>query len=177
MRPPDDWTQPRFYDLLRVLCEHHVAFVVIGGLAVGLQGFVRATKDVDAVPESTSDNLSLLWEALVALDARPAEIGDFKPDEMPVPFSRDGLIEGGGNWVLNTAFGRLDLMPYVEDTEGELPYEELRDDAVRVDLDEIGHPIWVASVEHLIGMKQRAGRDQDRVDITALRMAHGLEDD
>jgi hypothetical protein len=78
--------------------------------------------------------------------------------------------------VLYTSLGRLDLMPYVEDTEGELTYAELRDAADRVDLPEVGSPVWVASVEHLIGMKQRANRDQDRIDITALRMARGLED-
>ena len=37
---PDADTLPRFYDLLRVLCEHGVAFVLIGGFAVSLQGYV-----------------------------------------------------------------------------------------------------------------------------------------
>lgn len=59
--------------------------------------------------------------------------------------------------------------------DGDLPYDVLRAEAERVDLSEIGHPIWVASVDHLIGMRQRAGRDQDLIDVTALRMAHGLE--
>jgi len=174
---PDADTLPRFYDLLRVLCEHEVAFVLIGGFAVSLQGYVRTTKDIDIVPESTHENVSRLWDALTSVAARPAEIGDFKPSELPVAFTREGLIEGGGNWLLYTTLGRIDLMPYVEDTEGELTYEELRESAERVDLPQVGHPIWVASVEHLIGMKEHANRDQDRIDITALRMAHGLEED
>lgn len=177
MTVPDADTPPRFYDLLRVLCEHDVAFVLIGGFAVSLQGYVRTTKDIDIVPEQTQDNVSRLWEALSEVNARPAAIGDFKPEEMPMPFSREALLDGGANWVLFTSLGRIDLMPYVEDTEGELPYQELREDAERVDLHEIGHPIWVASVEHLIGMKQRANRPLDQIDVTALRMAHGLEDD
>ncbi len=174
---PNADTLPRFYDLLRVLCEHEVAFVLIGGFAVSLQGFVRTTKDIDIVPESTPENVSRLWDALTSVAARPADLGDFKPSEMPVAFTREGLIEGGGNWVLYTTLGRVDLMPYVEDTEGELTYEELRESAERVDLPQVGHPIWVACVEHLIGMKEHANRDQDRIDITALRMAHGLEED
>ncbi|HET7044664.1 MAG TPA: hypothetical protein VFI37_07430, partial [Gaiellaceae bacterium] len=93
------------------------------------------------------------------------------------PFTREGLIEGGGNWVVYTTLGRIDLMPYVEDADGELTYEELRESAERVDLEEVGHPLYVASVEHLIAMKQHANRDLDRIDITALRMAHGLEGD
>lgn len=174
---PGPDTPPRFYDLLRMLCEHEVAFVLIGGFAVSLQGFVRTTKDIDIVPELTRENVSRLWDALTSVHARPAELGDFKPSEMPMAFTREGLIEGGGNWILYTTLGRIDLMPYVEDTEGELTYEELRESAERVDLPPVGHPIWVASVEHLIGMKEHANRDQDRIDITALRMAHGLEQD
>lgn len=153
-------TPPRFYDLLRVLREHGVEFVIIGGFAVSLQGYVRTTKDIDVVPEPTRENLARLWEALSTLDARPAEIGDFKPQE-----------------VVYTMFGRIDLMPDVEDTEGELTYDELRASADSVEIEEVGHPVWVASVEHLIGMKQRAGRDLDLIDVTALRMAHGLEAD
>jgi hypothetical protein len=174
---PDADTRPRFYDLLRVLCEHEVAFVIIGGFAVSLQGYARTTKDIDIVPGPTRDNVSRLWDALASVAARPAEFNDFKPEEMPVPFTREGLVESSGNWVLYTTLGRIDLMPYVEDTEGELTYEELRGSAERVDLEEVGHPIWAASVEHLIGMKEHANRDQDRIDITALRMAHGLEAD
>jgi len=170
-RPPD------FYGLLKTLADFEVAFVLIGGFAVTLQGYVRATKDVDVVPDPSAENLTRLWDALVSIDARPAELGDFKQVEMPVPFTPDGLAGGGGNWVLYTRLGRVDVMLHVEDADGELTFDELRESAERVELDEIGRPIWVASVEHLIAMKQRAGRDLDRIDITALRMAQGLEDE
>src|SRR5205814_920429 len=125
----------------------------------------------------TAENFSRLWEALATVDALPAEGGDFNPEEMPVPFTRAGLIEGGDNWTVYAKFGRIDLMPYVEDTDGELTYQELRERAERADLEEVRHPIWVASVDHLIAMKEHAGRDQDRIDIRALRMAHGLEEE
>jgi len=169
-------TQPRFYDLLRLLSGDQVEFVLIGGFAVTLQGYVRTTKDIDIVPKPSTDNLSRLWDALTSIDARPGETADCKPEELPVPFSHEGLVEGQGNWILYTRLGRVDLMQYVEDMDGELTYDELRAGAERVDLDEVGHPIWVASLDHLIGMKERANRDQDRIDITALRMAHGLEE-
>ena len=174
---PDADAPPRFFDLLRALGDHDVSFVLIGGFAVALQGYPRFTKDIDIVPDPDPANIGRLWDVLVRVDAEPAPLADFKPAEMPLPFSRDSLIEGGGNWILYTTLGRIDLMRYVEDVDGELAYEELRESADRVYLDEIGHPIRVASVEHLISMKQRANRDQDRIDITALRMAHGLEAD
>jgi hypothetical protein len=166
-------TPPRFFELLRVLCEHSVEFVLIGGFAVALHGYVRATKDIDIVPAGSPENLGRLWDALVELEAEPAGLTDFRPKEMPVDFSLNGLIDGGGNWALYTRLGRVDVMQWVQGVDG---YDELRAGAERVDEPSIGYPIWVAGRDDLISMKEAAGRDIDRIDITALRMAHGLEE-
>ena len=163
----------RFFDLLRVLCEREVEFVVIGGLAVNLHGYERATKDIDIVPEQSPENLARLWAALTSVDAKPKEIEDFRPEELPVEFSLEGLIEGGGNWILGTKLGRIDIMQWVSGVES---YEELRANAIRQDLPEVGLPIWIAGFDDLLTMKREAGRDLDLIDITALRMAHGLEE-
>ena len=89
--------------------------------------------------------------------------------------TREGFITGGANWVVYTALGRVDVMPYAESADGEMSYGDLRENAVRVDLDEVGAPIWVASTAGLIAMKEHANRDIDRIDLTALRMAQGEE--
>lgn len=39
--------EPSFAKLLGVLAEARVKFVLVGGLAVTLQGYVRFTEDVD----------------------------------------------------------------------------------------------------------------------------------
>jgi len=170
--PPDEHTPPRFFNLLRVLGEHEVEFVLIGGLAVGYHGYRRATKDIDIVPEQSRDNLARLWRALAQLEARPAELDEFRAEEMPMPFTLDGLVAGGGNWVLYTRFGRLDVMQWVKGIES---YEVLRANAETINEPAIGYPVRVAGVEDLIAMKEAADRDLDRIDVTALRMAHGLE--
>jgi hypothetical protein len=172
-RPPGPRAPADFFDLLRVLSEHRVEFVVIGGLAVALHGYVRATKDIDIVPKPSRENLTRLWSAVSEIGATPIELGEFRTEEMPMAFSVDGLIEGGGNWALSTRLGRLDVMQWVNGVDG---YAELRPNAVRVDEPSVGHPIWVAGLGDLISMKEAAGRDLDRIDITALRMAQGLEE-
>ena len=172
---PGPATPPRFFDLTKALCRHDVGFVLIGGFAVTLHGYIRATKDVDIVPDPDPANMSRLWDALSTLNARPAEFGEFKRQELPVPFTREGFSSGGGNWVIYTTLGRVDVMPYVESADGEMLYDDLRKNAVRVDLDEVGFPIWVASTADLIAMKEHANRDIDRIDLTALRMAQGEE--
>ena len=163
----------RFFPLLKVLHEHGVEFVVIGGFAVVLHGVERATKDVDVVPEQSRENLSRLWDALVALEARPADLADFCPEEMPMPFSLEGLVEGAGNWVLMTPLGRIDVMQWVAGVES---YQELRANASSEYVPEVGGTVWFAGLDDLLEMKREAGRDQDLIDITALRMAHGLEE-
>jgi Nucleotidyltransferase of unknown function (DUF6036) len=162
-----------FFPILKVLREHRVEFVVIGGFAVILHGVVRATKDIDIVPEQSEANLERLWAALVDLQAKPAEIADFLPEEMPVSFTLDGLVEGGGNWVLETRLGRVDVMQWVTGVES---YAALRAAAEADDVPEAGGIVWFAGFDDLIEMKREAGRDQDLLDITALRMAHGLEE-
>lgn len=163
----------RFFDLLRVLRAHGVEFVVIGGFALAFHGVERATKGVDLVPAPGEENLTRLWRAFEELGGELHGLEDFRPEEMPVEWGLEGLIEGAGNWIVHTCFGRLDVMQWVAPFDS---YDELRANAVEVDVDEVGAAILVAGLDDLIAMKDAAGRDQDRIDIAALRMAHGLEE-
>lgn len=156
-----------------MLGDHEVEFVVIGGFAVILHGVERATKDVDVVPEQSRENLARLWDALVDLAAFPAEQPDFRPEEMPMPFTLDGLVEGAGNWALHTRLGRIDVMQWVSGVDS---YAQLRANASSEHVPETGGTVWFAGLDDLIEMKREAGRPQDLIDITALRMAHGLEE-
>lgn len=158
---------------MRVLRGHDVEFIVIGGFALGFHGAGRATKGVDIVPEPSEENLARLWRALEELDADPQGLEDFRPDEVPVEWGLEGLIAGGGNWIVHTRLGRLDVMQWVEPFDS---YDELRANAVEVYVDEVGGTILITAVEGLIAMKEAAGRDQDLIDVTALRMAQGLEE-
>lgn len=162
----------RLFPLLAVLAEHEVEFVVIGGVAVNAHGVIRATKDVDVVPRSTPENLARLWDALATVDAKPGELEGFRPEEMPVPWTLRSLIEGEGNWILHTRLGRIDVMQSVAGADG---YEDLVRNALSATPPEVGRPILFAGLDDLIAMKQEAGRDQDMMDVTALRLANGLE--
>ena len=152
--------------LLRTLRECDVEFVVIGGLAVAAHGYVRATKDVDVVPRPDAENRRRLYEALESLDAEPTEVGDFRPEELPVPFAPEGLDEGG-NWALRTRAGRIDVLQWVAGIES---YEQLRAGAIEVALPNVG-PVLVAGYDDLLAMKRAAARPVDRRDIAALEDA------
>jgi hypothetical protein len=155
--------------IFRALVEHDVEFLVIGGFAVAVHGYPRATKDVDIVPRPDPGNLKRLYTALSVIDARPLELADFRPEEMPVPFDESALAQGG-NWVLRTAHGRVDVMQWIPGIDS--GYDELDASAISVDLGG-GGSVRVAGYEDVLAMKTVAGRPQDIEDIARLKQARG----
>jgi hypothetical protein len=147
-------------ELLAVLRRHKVDFIIIGGFSLAAHGYVRATKDIDIVPDPEPDNIARLAGALRDLDAEP-DLGDLRPDELGVELGKATLADGG-NWVLRTRFGRLDVM---QDVPGLRDYEQLRNGAIRVEED------LYAGYDELISMKAASGREEDLRDIAALKAA------
>jgi hypothetical protein len=152
--------------LLRFLHEQGVKHILIGGVAVAAHGYRRPSKDLDIVPSPDPDNLSRLSQALVAINARPAELGDFEPDELPMDATRVGDLELGGNFRLETDLGALDVMQWVSGVEGDDLYRALSQDAESFTLD--GIPLRYCSLHHLRSMKAAAGRPRDLDDLEHL---------
>ena len=145
--------------LLAALHEREVRFVVIGGVAVGAHGYVRATEGLDLVPDPDPANLRLLTAALAALDSTMPTV-----DGRPFDPDKDGAaILRGGNVTTDTRFGGLDV---VQRLRGVPPYSELAEDAVESDL--LGVPVRVCSLGRLREMKQALSRTQDQADLENL---------
>jgi hypothetical protein len=160
--PPPLHAEP----MLRVLAEHRVDFVIIGGFALSAHGVIRGTKDIDIVPDPRSKNIRRLAAALRALDAEVMLAEDFDRAELGLALDEDGLSLGG-NWVLRTRLGRLDIM---QDVAGAKSYDALRVAAVERDVPGAGS-FWFSGLDDLIAMKVAAGRPQDELDITSLQRA------
>jgi hypothetical protein len=134
--------------LLRTLVEHDVQFVVVGGLAVAAHGYVRATKDVDVVPDPKGANPSRLDETLDRLGAHPLDLGT--------------RTEGGN--ALRTSAGRIDVLQWLAGVEG---FQQLRSGALSADVPGVGAVLF-AGYDDLVAMKRAAGRPQDDADLAAL---------
>jgi hypothetical protein len=156
-------------EILRALLCGRVDFLLIGGLAVAVHGYPRATKDIDIVPGPDAENTRRLYDVLVELGAQPLEVGDFRTDELPVPFAPEGLAEGG-NWALTTRHGRIDVMQWIPGIDD--GFDELSPNALSVDLEGVG-TVKVAGYADVVRMKRAAGRPQDLVDLERLREATG----
>ena len=140
---------------LRALADGGVDFVVIGGVAGGVYGSAYPTFDVDVAYARDYANLERLAAVLTAVEARLR--GPNLPDDLP--FLLDAkTLEAGGNFTFETSLGSLDVVAY---PAGAPPYEQLRRAATTLDID--GVPIRFASLDHLIAMKEAAGRAKDKL--------------
>ena len=152
--------------LLAILEDAGVEFIVIGGFAVSAHGHLRATKDLDIVPDPDPENLGRLAAALERLGARVQGTEDFSEDEVVQPDAA-GLAQGG-NFVLNTDHGRLDILQLVAP---ELEYADLG--AAAIEDSVFGHAVRFCGYEDLVRMKEAASRPEDLIDLRRLREARG----
>jgi predicted nucleotidyltransferase len=152
--------------LLRFLHERGVQHIVIGGVAVAAHGYRRPSNDLDIVPDSNHENLARLAQALIAINARPAELGDFDLDEMPADATSLEDLALGGNFRLDTDLGALDVMQWISGVDVDDLYHELGREALRFELD--GLPVRYCGLHHLRAMKAAAGRPRDLDDLQHL---------
>ncbi len=151
--------------ILRELVEGGVEFLIIGGVAVGYHGHIRATKDIDVVPAPDEANLEKLSTALRRLGAEVEGAKEFDDEELPDPFDPQELARGG-NWVLLTRLGRLDVMQWIGESA---LWPTLAPAAIADEID--GLPIKIVSYEDLVALKEAARRPEDLIDLERLRQA------
>ena len=162
----DDRVSGLFYhEVLTALHEAGARFVVVGGLAVNLQGVPRPTADIDLVIELSPDNVRAVAEALRSVGLRP---------RLPAP--PEGLADPRvrEQWVRErnlTAYTLCDpdnpLRSVDILVDSPLSFDELSASADRIEAR--GIRFDVASIEALIRMKEHAGRRRDLADVAALR--------
>jgi hypothetical protein len=145
--------------LLRRFADAGVDFVVIGGVAGGVHGSSLSTYDVDLAYGREPGNLEKLAAVLGSIEAK---LRGAPPD---VPFLLDAkTLAAGSNFTFTTTMGSVDILG---DPAGAPPYEQLRRGATLVDVE--GRQIRVASLDHLIAMKEAAGRPKDKLQATEYR--------
>jgi len=139
--------------LLAALDRHHVAFIVIGGLARVIEGADEITRGVDITPSTKPENLRRLADALGDLGVSQSEVDAEEPTTIMTPH------------------GELRIVPVPAGTRG---YEDLRRAAIR---EPIGYGLRpaVASKGDLARMLSALGRDEDIEKLWQLRRLIELE--
>ena len=150
-------------EIVRTLREHHVRFVLIGGIAARLRGAPLLTEDVDITPDREPDNLDRLSDALADLEARLRSPND--PDGVAFPIGA-AMLGAADSWTLTTRAGDLDLVFAPAGTAG---YPDLAAGGGEMTLNAEGLTVVVAALADIIRSKEAAGRDKDRAALPLLR--------
>jgi hypothetical protein len=143
--------------ILAVLSEYDVDYVLVGGLAVQTHGHLRTTFDVDVLPRPEPANLARLAAALNQLGARVLNRGN---ESLAIDAA---MLRRATLWQFETSHGALDVL---HDAPGAPRYEDLRQRAVEIRLGDL--TLAVAARDDLIAMKRASGRPVDLDDLAAL---------
>ena len=135
-------------NLLRLLKEPDVQFVIIGATAFPVHGYTRATIDVDLFIKNTRENASRTRDALreFGYDVGYISVDDLVNKKILI---REYLVE-------------TDIHPFAAGVD----FDEVWRHKVEDRLGETS--VYFAGLEDLIKMKKAAGRAKDKEDLKAL---------
>jgi predicted nucleotidyltransferase len=158
--------------LLQSLSDAGVKYVLVGGLAVQLHGFMRATFDIDLVLAMDDENLARFIDVarqLGLVPAIPVPIEALRDSRLVDQWHREkGMLafslrepQAGGNVV--------DVL-----VRPEVPFDRLLANAVMSSLS--GREVPVAAIPDLLAMKRKSNRARDQLDVAALEKIMRGED-
>jgi predicted nucleotidyltransferase len=141
----------QFGELLTVLADRQVEFIIVGGLAATIHGSARHTLDLDIVYRRSGENIHRLTAALspYAPYLRGAPAG------LPFHWAAETLT-AGLNFTLTTTLGWIDLLGEVTGGGG---YDDLLPHATQVAYQQ--RRCLCVDLPTLIVLKRAAGRPKD----------------
>jgi predicted nucleotidyltransferase len=156
---PGEAKRPNFREILPLLVQSKVRFIVVGGGAAIAHGSARATYDVDVVYARDAENIRHLVAALGPHEPylRGAPAG--------LPFRwNERTIQAGLNFILTTTLGDLDLLGEIA---GGGTYEQLL--PMSEEMEVFGVRCCFVTLGKLIQLKRASGRPKDLEAIAELQ--------
>ncbi|MFW5857616.1 MAG: hypothetical protein ACOCX4_07050 [Planctomycetota bacterium] len=141
---------PDFKELLRLLEEHRVDYMIVGGYAVAYHGYPRFTKDLDIFFDASDDNIGRLRAALMAFA--------FDEESLPV----DVFKAMGNVLTFGAEPSRVDLLNSIDG----ITYQEARPSIVRGSYDDLA--VSFIGLDALLQNKRATERTRDKADLEEL---------
>ena len=139
-----------YIDMLKCLNKAGVDYILVGGWAVNMYGYIRATVDLDIWILADADNAKKVYAAVAEFGAPIAEM---KPE---------GFAEYGMIFQIGVAPCRVDIISKISGVS----YADAVNRAVPKTID--GVPVRIISLDDLIANKKASGRTKDIADVEVL---------
>jgi hypothetical protein len=152
----------KFLEVLRALARERVDYVLVGAVALGVHGIVRATEDIDLFIRADDQNVERLKRALRSVWDDP-DIGGITAGDLAGEFPTIRYGPPGEGFV-------IDLLARLGSA---FAFEDLESQTVVVE----SVPVRVATPRTLYRMKRATIRPIDRADAAALREKFGIVED
>jgi predicted nucleotidyltransferase len=148
-----------FLEFLRLLENHKVEFVVVGGYAVAVHGFPRYTGELDVFVGISRENADRLIDAFrefgfSSLDLKPE---DFLEPDMVIEIGREPM--------------KIQVLTGIDG----ISFERCRSDRILVNVS--GLEIPFIGFESLLANKAASLRNKDRIDLEELTRLRDLKKD
>lgn len=159
--------------VLAALNDARAEYLVVGGVAVVLYGYLRTTADLDLVVRLDEGNVARALAALESIGYQPrapVPARQFADREIRDRWRREKNLRVFALW--SDAAPTLEVDLFVEEP---FDFASVYSRATRVALETTF--ATVVPLDELIHMKERAGRPRDQEDVRALRAvtSHGSE--
>ena len=158
--------------VVRALNEAKVRYLIVGGVAVNVHGYVRLTMDLDLVIQLKPENIVAAWEAMEKIGYRariPVSGKDFADDKKRELWRREKGMLVLQFWSDEHRRTQVDV--FVRE-----PFDFDREHATAPD-----HAIVPGVVAKIVGwdtllqMKREAGRPKDLLDLEMLEKIRRLK--
>lgn len=140
-----------YKEMLQILLNNKVHFIVVGAYAMGAQGYPRATGDFDIWVESSSKNSKKVYNSL-------AEFGALLKQINPETFTEKGVI-----FQVGLVPRRIDILTFIDGVEFNEAYRDKKD----IEIEDITIPFLCK--KDIIKNKEATGREKDKLDVNYLK--------
>lgn len=140
-----------YKEILQILLNNKVRFLVVGAYAMGAQGYPRATGDIDIWVEPSCENSEKVYRSL-------SEFGAPLLGIIKETFCKKGVI-----FQIGVAPRRVDIITKIDGVDFKKAYA----DKEKIEIEGLRVPFL--SKKDLIKNKESTGREKDKLDAKYLR--------
>ncbi|MFX0199860.1 MAG: hypothetical protein ACFFCW_27370 [Candidatus Hodarchaeota archaeon] len=140
-----------YKEMLQILLDNKVKFLVVGAYAMGAYGYPRATGDFDIWVEASAENAKRVYNSLAEFGAPLAEVTEQTFCELGIMFQ------------IGVAPRRIYIITRIDGVEFDKAYPQ----RYQIQIEGLDTPF--ISKENLIKNKLSTGRDKDKLDADYLQ--------